>query len=128
MFPTLCGSLLPRLTSVLYPQSNFKEIKSQALLSTCFVPGPQLGAWGKHHTIVSTAILGEGLINPILQRGKPKLREVPWLAQGHTARNCCLVLFNPLAGPTACPSQHTEGLGLSTCRDCLPFPGVSRHT
>ena len=79
MFPTLCGSLLPRLTSVLYPQSNFKEIKSQALLSTCFVPGPQLGAWGKHHTIVSTAILGEGLINPILQRGKPKLREVPWL-------------------------------------------------
>lgn len=54
---------MPHLTSVLCPQSNVKETrKSQALLSTCFVPGPQLCA-GAHRTVVSTSVLGEVMIN-----------------------------------------------------------------
>ena len=98
MFPILCSSQVPCLTSILYPLFNVKETKSQALLSTCFLPGPS-PVLHTQHTAGSTAVLGGGMINPILPRGNQnseRFHDLPKVTQPGTVVWLCSA---PLPGP-----------------------------
>ena len=113
--PILCSSLMPCLTSVLYPLFNVKEMKSQALLSTCFLPGPQPSA-SHTHTAGSTAVLGGSMINPILPRGSQsaeRFHDLPKLTQSGTVVWLCSA---PLPGQQAPPHS---GMGWGAAEGVL---------
>lgn len=113
------------VSCILCSMSKKQRARLYSAPAFCQAPSPVLHT---QHTAGSTAVLGLGMIHPILQRGNrssERFHDLPKVTQPGTVVWLCSAL---LPGQQAPPHSTQRSWVFPTHHDCPSPPGVSCHT